>query len=192
MPATKPKTNQTEMKTKSIILWAALAAFVLPVGAQDTPVRERVFGDGTLPEFLRQFDVNEDGVIDEEERQAIKEVIRERTQKRVLEKWDSDGDGVLSPEERLAMFEELRARILEKRTARFNAIAGEDGVLTLEEFAALPVMAERTDEEIAAIFAKLDTDGNGEVTLTEFLARLRPPQPRPGPGPGPLGGGSGS
>ena len=31
------------------------------------------FGDGTLPEFLTKYDVNEDGSIDEEERQAIKE-----------------------------------------------------------------------------------------------------------------------
>ena len=33
------------------------------------------FGDGTLPEFLTKYDVNEDGSIDEEERQAIKDFI---------------------------------------------------------------------------------------------------------------------
>ena len=32
----------------------------------------KVFGNGTLPEFLVKYDLNEDGVLDEEERQAAK------------------------------------------------------------------------------------------------------------------------
>ena len=32
--------------------------------------KEKVFGNGSLPAFLRHFDTNSDGLIDEEERQA--------------------------------------------------------------------------------------------------------------------------
>ena len=57
------------------------------------------FGDGTLPEFLTKYDVNEDGSIDEEERQAIKE---ERKAARVGRRanFDTDGNGHLSSGER--------------------------------------------------------------------------------------------
>ena len=56
------------------------------------------FGDGTLPEFLTKYDVNEDGSIDEEERQAIKEerkAARAGNRARI----DTDGDGKISSDE---------------------------------------------------------------------------------------------
>ena len=36
----------------------------------------KVFGNGNLPEFLVKYDLNEDGVLDEEEKQAAKMLVR--------------------------------------------------------------------------------------------------------------------
>jgi hypothetical protein len=55
------------MKKESILFASYLLGSVF---AQDL---SKSFGDGTLPEFLMRYDVNEDGIIDEEERQAVKE-----------------------------------------------------------------------------------------------------------------------
>ena len=66
--------------------------------------RDRTFGDGKLPEMLAQFDLNEDGKIDEEERQAAKEARRAaRAERRAahISEFDTDGDGELSFQEYL-------------------------------------------------------------------------------------------
>ena len=61
----------------------------------------KVFGNGTLPEFLVKYDLNEDGVLDEEERQAAKDARKNRAkERRAL--WDTDEDGEISKEEREA------------------------------------------------------------------------------------------
>ena len=60
----KQLTAHQEMKKESILFASYLLGSVF---AQDL---NKSFGDGTLPEFLMRYDVNEDGIIDEEERQA--------------------------------------------------------------------------------------------------------------------------
>ena len=77
----------------------------------------KAFGDGTLPEFLTKYDVNEDGSIDEEERQAIKE---ERKAARVgrRARFDIDGNGKLSLDER----ESLRETSASERAKRLELI----------------------------------------------------------------------
>jgi Ca2+-binding EF-hand superfamily protein len=126
------------------------------------------FGDGTLPEFLTKYDVNEDGSIDEEERQAIKE---ERKAARVgrRAKFDTDGNGKLSSDER----ESLRKRITAKRVENFTAIAGEDGLLSLTEMADLKAFQNMSEERLSSLFARLDADNSSDVTLEEFKMRLR-------------------
>ena len=155
------------MKLKNILI-----AGILLGGNSLASADERTFGDGTLPEFLRQYDVNEDGIIDEEERQAIKETRRDARDEHRAE-IDTDGDGKISHDEREAAREAIRAKIAEKRTEKFGNIAGEDGVLSLEEFAALPPLARASEGRVASIFARLDDDESGDVSLVEFNARLR-------------------
>ena len=55
------------------IKYLPILAIALGIGIATTIAGHRTFGDGKLPEILEQFDLNEDGVIDEEERQAAKE-----------------------------------------------------------------------------------------------------------------------
>ncbi|MEN8849304.1 MAG: hypothetical protein ABF377_14690 [Akkermansiaceae bacterium] len=158
-------------------------------GASFANADEKSFGDGTLPEFLVQYDVNEDGKIDEEERQAIKDTRKAARDARRAE-IDTDGDGEISKEEREASREAIRAAIEAKRAEKFAEIAGEDGELSLEELATIPNLENAPEEMVAAIFARLDADESGAVSLEEFNARLRHhrghDQTRPGHGsPGP-------
>jgi Ca2+-binding EF-hand superfamily protein len=173
------------MKLANILITGALLGGVAM--AQDD---EKTFGDGGLPEFLQQYDTNDDGVIDEEERQAIKAARKAAREERRAE-IDTDGDGEISSEEREAAREAIRERIAAKRAEKFAEIAGEDGVLSLEEFAALPPLKRASEERVASIFARLDADDSGDVSLEEFNMRLRghrpPSRPRPGHG-GPRGG----
>jgi hypothetical protein len=126
------------------------------------------FGDGTLPEFLAKYDVNEDGSIDEEERQAIKEE-RQAARAGGRAKIDIDGDGKISLDQR----ELLRKRIIAKRAEKFTEIAGDDGVLSLTEMTDLKAFQNMPEERLTSLFARLDADNSGEVNLEEFNMRLR-------------------
>ncbi|MGJ8695844.1 MAG: EF-hand domain-containing protein [Verrucomicrobiaceae bacterium] len=161
------------MKLKSLLIVGTFLG-----GASFAQADEKSFGDGTLPEFLQEYDVNEDGTIDEEERQAIKEARKAAREARRAE-IDTDGDGEISQEEREAAREAIRAEIEAKRAEKFAEIAGEDGLLTLEEFAAIPHLEGAPEERVAAMFARLDANEDGSVDLDEFNARLRHHRPRP-------------
>jgi Ca2+-binding EF-hand superfamily protein len=159
----------------------ALCALAIPVSAQNETVR--IFGDGSLPAFLKQFDVkgnpdgSPDGILDEEERQAMREALAKRRLEQRM-KWDTDGDGVLSPEEISAAREETRQRIEERRVEHFLKVAGEDEMLSLEEFLTLPPFIGRDPSVPTSIFLMMDTNKDGLVSVEEFTARLRPRSPQ--------------
>lgn len=171
-PANVPvNSHQTNLKQSAMKTPLFLALMLAGAPALYAQAPSKTFSDGTLPEALRQFDVDGNGVLDEEERQAAMAARDAKLSDR-LSRWDTDNDGVISEAEKEAAKAAIAARILEARKARFAALAGEDGVLSLEEFSTLPALATRTAEQIASIFGFLDTDKNGSVSLDEFLARL--------------------
>jgi len=132
-----------------------------------------------IPTFL---DTNRDGVISEAERQAFVEARKEA--RGGPPDWDSDGDGTINDAERAAAVAILQAKVDEKRSQLFAAIAGDDEVLTLDEFAALHPFANVPLPTIQRLFDLLDADGNGEVTFEEFLAGInRVPAAPPNGGP---------
>lgn len=158
------------MKTKSILLLAgALFSTSALVKAEHRP-----FGNGQLPEFLKQFDTDGDGKLSAEERQAAAEAIKEERKNHADRKnpWDTNGDGVLSDEEKAAAQAAIKAKIEEKRLERFTELdEDEDGFLTAEEFKPPhPVAADM----LAKIFDRLDKDGDDKISKEEFLAGLRP------------------
>jgi len=178
--------GESRMKVTAIISVIVLAALI----GTRVDAGDRTFGDGTLPSFLEAYDVDGDGVLSEEERQAMKEA-REAARAEWIAQWDADGDGVLSEEEKAAAREAMQAKIEETRTERFNeADADGDGLLSMEEFLALPGIAKIAEEDPdkpALIFDRLDTDDEDGISLEEFLARMRrkrPHRPRPRPRPG--------
>ncbi len=141
----------------------------------------RSFGTGTLPEFLQPYDVNGDGRLSEEERQAAKAHRAERA-KGDREAWDKDKDGKLSEAERQAAHEQMRAQIETLRSRRFDeADLNGDAKLSREEFARVPGVGSLPYDMVMGVFARLDTDRNGFVSKPEFLLSLAPPPPPPPP-----------
>jgi len=186
------------MKLRSTILFSAVLLAAAPAANAD----RGPFGNGELPEILKPFDVDGDGRLSEEERQAYLEAVRagqvdrpdrpNRPDRPARPTWDTDGDGVLSDAEKAAAQEAIRAHILAQRIKRFDELdKDDDGFLTLEELKGIPGIREGHAERILAHLDK-DLDGagpevaDGKVSKDEFLAGLRPPRPpRPGGDPPP-------
>lgn len=182
--------------------WLAICALCLPSaafagGGQEQLQHQKRFGDGTtLPAYLAHYDVNGDGVIDEEERQVM-EQARDQIRKQLRTNWDTDGDGQINDQERDQARTRLRDMITECRVVRFwEAEDDNDGdeELSYAEFILLPGMAKKLAEDPEdpvppAIFDRLDADDNGTVSVDEFLAAVKQcDQARDGTGGGPGAG----
>jgi hypothetical protein len=133
---------------------------------------ERMFGNGSLPEFLQQFDTNNDGEIDEEERQAIRD-LRAKMRDHQKKSIDLNEDGEVSPDEIEAARDALRIKIEARRLAKFSSIAGEDALISREEYNTIPGIDRLPDFVFEAIWGRLDIDGSDDITAKEFLSRLR-------------------
>lgn len=181
-----------------VLLSAVLAGAVSSAMAQaPTPPKRNPFGSGALPEILKPYDLDGDGKLSVEERQAFIKAMKEAAANRPkpTNPFDTDGDGQLSEAEREAAQAALRAKIEAERTKRFKELdKDEDGSLSAEELAGAPHM---NADRAAAMLSRLDKDSNGSVSLEEFLAALGgpvlpppplPPQPPRPPQP-PIGGG---
>lgn len=162
--------------TPTLLICTTLLGSTSLSGADD----RKPFGNGTLPEFLKTYDLDGDGKLSVEEWQAYAKAMREADLERMKEKklpWDTDGDGKLSEEERQAAIEAMRKRIEEERAKRFDELdKNDDGKLSAGEFLRVPNLL----PEIAAkIMGHLDKDADGFISKAEFLAALQPPVPRP-------------
>ena len=174
--------------TTSTLLAAAMLFGAASVTAYAQPDR-KPFGTGELPEFLKPYDLDGDGKLSVEERQAYEKATREARPERPgrVNPWDTDGDGVLSDAEKDAARAAIAAKIETERTARFNELdVDDDGFLTATELEAIPHI---TPEKITAMIARLDTDADTKISLTEFLVALKPVEPPFPPIPGPPPGG---
>lgn len=132
----------------------------------------KTFGIGELPQFLQRFDTNNDDQIDEEERQAIRD-LRSSLRDKNRQSIDLDNDGVISPEEIEAARETIRIRIEERRQAKFNSIAGEDKLISPSEYSAIPGIDQLPDSAFQLIWNHLDADSSGDISQEEFMGTLR-------------------
>ena len=169
--------------TIALVAWAFLATG-MSVKAQSG----RSFGNGTLPEFLKPYDTNNDGVLSAEEREAARKGLAGRTQgdisRTALDKWDLNGDGVLSPTEIEAARKACRDQIDAIRKQRFtDADTDADGFLSLAEFTA-SVPKGMPAAEVTKLFNFLDVNKDSKISLAEFLVAC--PQPPPPPAIPPL------
>lgn len=137
----------------------------------------------SVPAFL---DTDGDGKISVAERLAFAE-SRAAARSGGNKNWDTNGDGVVDEDERIAAVATLKARLEARVASIFLDLAGDDGLLTLEEFATLPQFKNVPPQTAANLFNLLDADDDGFVTLEEFFkgtGRGKPPGvPNPPPGP---------
>ena len=156
--------------------WLAFGLAALAVcGSASRARAARTFGDGGLPSLLGIYDLDANGVLSEEERQAMNDA-RGARRGELLRQWDSDGDGSLSAPECELARETLRNHRETRRQERFNeADTGGDGFLSPAEFSAIPAVAELAAADPSAparIFGGLDRNGDGRVSAQEFLGHL--------------------
>ncbi|MEN8785723.1 MAG: S8 family serine peptidase [Akkermansiaceae bacterium] len=131
---------------------------------------DKSFGDGLLPELLQQCDINNDGRIDIEERQAIKSSLKIM---RAIRRNQTENGVVVSDNTRQIIQEEIRKGIEQRRADEFAQISGHDEVLSHKEFGLIPVFSGASPERINVLFKSLDNDKSGDVNFDEFIAHLR-------------------
>jgi Ca2+-binding EF-hand superfamily protein len=191
------KRKDTIMKINLLVLFGT--CFVIPVAfAQTGPQGQQPkrFGDGVcLPSYLAHYDVNNDGIIDEEERQVMDQA-RDQIRKKLRTDWDINGDGAICDQEREQAKTRLRDMINECRVTRFweaESDTDTDEVLSYGEFILLPGMAKKvidSPDTVDAIFDRMDTDDSEGISLDEFLAAVKEcDQARNGAGSGTGGNG---
>ncbi len=125
---------------------------------------DRKFDMRDMAARMAMFDIDGDGILSDEERDAMRKAMREE----MIARFDLDGDGEVSREERRAA-----------RTERFeNSDRGQelmrefdldgDGVLSDDEQAAMDQhMQEQRDQRRAEQLAEYDLDGDGELSREE-------------------------
>lgn len=150
-----------------------LLLFLLSVLLSPAQAQESIAGSAReLPRFLKRFDVNEDGRIDEEENQAIRD-YRRQLRREHRNSIDVNDDGEISATEIQLAREAISLRIREKRQRHFLQIAGPEGELTLEELRAVPGLTGTSEDYLSALFVRLDANQDSLISFPEFLARLR-------------------
>jgi len=164
------------MKKMAVIAGLALVATWAATSQAQTGTVTRTFGGGTLPAFLAVYDLNGDGVLSQEERDAMNADRRDRHERWVTE-WDTNRDGTVAGEECDAARTNIQRRVELTREARFaQADTNADSFLSFEEFCAIPPVARLAvvhPDAPQAIFDGLDANDDSLVSLEEFTAQLR-------------------
>jgi len=138
--------------------------------------------DAALPDFLALYDLDEDGQLSVEERQALR-IDRERHLK-FRNRWDLDRDGTITEAERDAARVKIRRTIEEQRRRRFLEVdANGDRTLSRAEFEAIPavqVSDANTPGVADSLFDHIDVDPKDDrISVEEFLAALDRPESPP-------------
>jgi Ca2+-binding EF-hand superfamily protein len=151
---------------------------------------------GAIAQIPAWLDTDGDGVVSELERHAFAEA-RKNGSKSFTDQWDDDDDDELDENEQEFAMTALAEGARRKLGELFSNVAGDDGLLSLEEFTLIPAVSDLSPEKINPLFDLLDTDKDSLVSLDEFITntggpRLRKGQDKPGEGSGGgAGGGAG-
>lgn len=136
-------TNETGIliSMKTIFLTLILIVSFTTFAAADPKNPQQISPKPNKRALLEKFDVNGDGKLSQEEREAAKSVIQQR-RAAINSKYDKDGDGKLNAQEREAAREEIKALqreypFLSKRSTQTRIIQrfdqDGDGQLNREE-----------------------------------------------------------
>ncbi|MDB6134615.1 MAG: hypothetical protein JWM59_2858 [Verrucomicrobiales bacterium] len=132
-----------------------------------------------LSDLMQPYDVDNDGKLSVEERQAYADVMKQAAKQPEAAQglpWDTDGDGVLAPEELQAAAEAIKQKIEAERSARFDELdRDEDGRLSATEFMGVPNLKPKV---VARMLNHVDTDHDGFISKAEFMAALDSAAPK--------------
>lgn len=128
---------------------------------------DRRGGFGRMEERMMQFDTDGDGILDELERDAMAQSMRQR----MIDRFDADGDGMVSIEEQFAARRDFMLNSPRGQRMRDEFDADGDGELNEQELAAMNAeIDEREAERMAEIISEYDTDLDGVMSPEETLA----------------------
>jgi len=138
--------------------------------------RERHFGRG-----WREADADNSGTLTRAEFNNLPRIqkLPEEKQAKIFSRLDKDQDGILSGEELKAMMQGPPPEGGRAAMMRFRELDTDNsGGVSLAELKAGDLFKKLPPEKQEALFARLDTDGDGEITIKD-----KPPgPPRDGPG----------
>lgn len=170
---------------KTIPVSLLIVGFMLPgiVGAQpdedrpgkgprEGPRGERGFGKG-----WKQADADNDGKVTLEEFMALPRIqkLDEERRSRIFSRLDKNGDKVLSGKE--LSFTDRPPHERHEAMMRFRELDTDNsGGVSLEEMKAGELFKKLPPEKLEALFARLDTDKDGQITVKD-----RPEGPHGGP-----------
>jgi|GEM_PF-1895036 len=134
-------------------------------------------------EVIKEFDADGDGVLNEPERQAAHETMRQRMHAQMFDRFDTNGDGQLSREEWQAAHREARSfgppdarrgrpggdRFRGEMLERFDA-NGDGQLNDTERQAARGAFEQRREQMRARMLERFDTNGDGVLSETERQA----------------------
>ncbi|MFT3991131.1 MAG: EF-hand domain-containing protein [Luteolibacter sp.] len=183
---------------KTITLSFLLSAGIFSAVLQAQPVEEKKPEQGkseksedgetrppkqkpNLDEIWKSLDANSDGFISPEEFATLPRISKLPEEKRgeVFKRFDKDGDGKLTREELEGMFKRFDGN----RMQRLKELdTDQSGGISFEEFKSGETFKKLPLEKQEAIFKRLDTDGDGQLTPKDLPKRDRgEPHERPSP-----------
>lgn len=133
-----------------------------PEGARPQKEGERRPHLGEPDEMFKHMDIDRDGNISKREFFASPrmEMLAEEKREEIFGRLDRDGDGLIGRLEILAMRRDNERRA----KGEFRKLdADKSGGLNFEEFSKGEFFGKLPEEKRLQIFARMDTDGNGEI-----------------------------
>lgn len=138
--------------------------------------RERHFGRG-----WREADADNSGTLTRAEFNNLPRIqkLPEEKRDKIFSRFDKDQDGILSAEELKVMMQRPPSEGARAAMMKFRELdTDKSGGVSLAELKAGELFKKLPVEKQEALFARLDTDGDGEITIKD-----KPPgPPRDGPG----------
>lgn len=159
------------MKTTPVSRVIAFCLFVPLAASAQAPDRGARPERPTFDDIWQRYDVNGDGFLSPEEFAAMRRIARldEEQRQRIFNRLDKNGDGRISRDELREMRQRRDGgggRQQDRRGMRRLMELDTDGSggVSLEEFKAAEMFANIPAERVEALFGRLDTDGDGEIT----------------------------
>ncbi len=158
------------MKTTTlshILTWSVLFSFFAHAQSEPRGPREPRGQRQSFQKIWETYDADRDGFLSLAEFQVMPRVARlpEEKQVRLFQRLDKNADGKISREELREIRQSGDGRRLERGMRRLMELdSNNSGGVCIDEFRAGEMFENLAPERVEALFRRLDTDGDGEIT----------------------------